>query len=100
MIVRTALVALVALGTIGSAAAEGRPDTRTLTCQQAQSMVQANGAVVMTTGPHTFRRFVRSYAYCTRDESLRREPAPTRTGACIVGYRCVLSPDLLEGIFD
>lgn len=89
-------VSALLFGTMTSA--EARPDTRDMTCRQAQQLVAQNGAVVMTTGPHTFRRFVHSYAFCQVQEQLAIEPAPTAdTARCPVGYRCVPESDIFEG---
>ena len=47
-----------------SAFAQARPDTRAMTCDQVQAMIRREGAVMMTTGPHTFNRFVSDHRFC------------------------------------
>ncbi len=70
-------------------AAAARPDTRTMTCARAQEFVRQRGAVVMTTGRHTYRRFVTHWRYCDTWQRLFPEKAPTRDNPqCIVAYRC------------
>jgi hypothetical protein len=70
-------------------AAQARPDTRTMTCQQAQEFVRRNGAVVMTTGPHTFERIVSNRSFCDFDETTWLMVAPTRdVPNCRVGSYC------------
>ncbi len=44
--------ALTALA-LTCATAQARPDTRSMSCAQAQAFIQQNGAVVMSTGPYT-----------------------------------------------
>ena len=86
-------IVLVAASTIGLSAshvfAQGRPSTLNMTCAQAQSFVRSAGAVVLSTGGHTYDRFVATQAFCTPDEELVPTWAPTRdTPQCMVGYRC------------
>lgn len=71
------------------ASAGGRPDTRSMTCAQAQSFVQQNGAVVMATGDYTFDRFVTTQAYCLLEETAKIIYAPTLDAAeCPVAFYC------------
>jgi hypothetical protein len=84
------VAALVSL-TAATAAAQGRrPDTRAMSCRQASALVQARGAVVLTTGPDLYDRYVRDGGFCARD--LTTEPAyvpSADTPQCFVGYRCI-----------
>lgn len=69
--------------------ANARPDTRTMTCAQAQDLVQRSGAIVLSTGQHTYSRFVADRRYCGHYEILRPSYAPTRdTAQCPVAYYC------------
>jgi hypothetical protein len=69
--------------------ASARPDTRTMTCQQAQEFVRRSGAVVMTTGPRTFERIVANRSFCDFDETTWLMVAPTRdVPNCRVGSYC------------
>lgn len=79
------LVALLASGQD----AQARPDTTRMACAQAYSLVNRSGAIVLSTGGHTFDRFVRHRGYCTQTENI--EPAFVRTRnnrQCFVGYTC------------
>lgn len=79
-------VLLLALGT-GEAIA--RPDTRTMTCAQAQTMVQQYNAIVLTTGQHTFSRFVKGQGFCEPGQVTARGTAPTMDNKkCPVGNLC------------
>jgi len=70
-------------------AAEARPDVRKLSCAKAQAMVRQNGAVVFTTGPHTYSRFVSNYRYCDSWERLFTQYAKTKDNPkCPVAYEC------------
>ncbi|MEP3279740.1 MAG: hypothetical protein ABJN26_06950 [Stappiaceae bacterium] len=72
---------------------QARQDVRRLSCAQAQNLVQRNGAVVLTTGQHTFRRFVRDRFYCDPDQIVVRTRAPSRDNPrCVVGYTCSMDP--------
>lgn len=83
--------ALALLALLPNAAlAQGRPDTRAMTCAAAAALVAREGAVVMTTGPAAYERIVRDVGFCTIETSTRPDYEPTRDAAqCFVGYRCV-----------
>ena len=70
-------------------AAYARPDVRTMTCAQAKAFVLQSGSVVMTTGKHTYDRFVAGQAYCERPLVTRRAWIATKdTKECLIGFRC------------
>jgi hypothetical protein len=72
-----------------STAAEARPDLRQMTCAQAQSLVLQHGAVVFTTGRHTYSMFVSNRSYCDRNQVLYPQYGPTRDHPrCPVAYEC------------
>ena len=86
---KTALAAILLVASCCAASADWRPDASKLSCQDTASLIVKNGAVVVTTGPATFDRFVASRAFCTVSETL--DPAFVRTrdnSQCFVGYRC------------
>ncbi len=92
---RVELFAAMLLGTatlglsMPDALAQGRPSTLNMSCGQAQSTVLSRGAIVLSTGQHTFDRFVASQRFCTPDEEAVPTWAPTRDNPqCMVGYRC------------
>ncbi|MDP2356614.1 MAG: hypothetical protein Q8M31_11220 [Beijerinckiaceae bacterium] len=71
------------------AQAQGRPSTLGMSCSQAQSLVRSRGAIVLSTGGHTYDRFVSSRRFCAPDEDEIPTWAPTRdTAQCLVGSRC------------
>lgn len=78
---------LVVLG-LAPALAEGRPDTRALDCRTVQRLVDREGAIVLTTGDHTYDRYVAARSFCP----VPYEPVPASvptadTNDCVV-YRC------------
>ncbi|MDX5594506.1 hypothetical protein [Pseudovibrio sp. SPO723] len=90
---------LMLVVTVSAASAQARPDTRTMTCEQARNLVKQRGAVVLTTGARTFDRFVVDRRFCQRDEAIRSEWVQTKDiKQCRIGYTCVRPYDF--GIFD
>ena len=82
------LAAFIVAFAAGSANAQ-RPDTRAMTCAGAWAFVQANGAVVMSTGRYTYDRLVSQRRYCELNEVLQRHFAQTADSPrCFVGYVC------------
>jgi len=84
--VRLGLAAVLAVTVAGSALA--RPDTRAMTCAQTQKLIERNGAAVLTTGRHTYDRFVGSRSSCERPYVPTATYVQTKdTGQCPV-YNC------------
>lgn len=85
----TFALGLAALVAVAPQTALARPDTRAMTCAQAQALVKQQGAVVMSTGTYTYQRFVSTRAYCERFEITWPLYAPTRDNPqCFVAYYC------------
>ncbi|SDR38992.1 hypothetical protein [Pseudovibrio sp. Tun.PSC04-5.I4] len=69
--------------------AQARPDTRTMTCQQTQTLVQKSGGIVLSTGVRTYDRFVSSLRFCQPPERLKSRWVPTKDQKkCFIGYSC------------
>ncbi|MFC6489081.1 hypothetical protein [Nitratireductor sp. GCM10026969] len=94
---RHGVVACLLVAVLAAAApaeAQGRPDIRSMSCQQAQSLVQENGAVVLTTGRHTYDRYVAGQQFCFPGYVTRRAHVGTNDSAmCLIGYTCVPDTD-------
>ena len=91
--IRTLASALLLLAAATSV--EARPSTLSMSCHQAQQMVASRGAVVMSTGQHTYDRFVADAGYCEVAEWAHSATAPTKdTRACPMGYICNTAPPL------
>lgn len=59
-----------------------------MTCQQVRTLIQDNGAVVLTTGRHTFDRYVSNRLYCSMPQTAAvPHDVPTRDGMCTL-LRC------------
>lgn len=69
--------------------AYARPDVRTMSCAQAKALVLQSGAVVMTTGRHTYDRFVAGQSYCYPPDVIQRAWVATAdTNQCQIGFTC------------
>ena len=72
------------------ALAQGRPLTTTMSCNQARSLVTAQGSVVLSTSATAYERFVASSGHCEMGEVPAPGWAPTKDAPrCQVGSRCV-----------
>jgi len=81
------VVLLTALA--GVSLAQARPSTTAMSCGQAAATVAKAGAIVLTTGPNTYERFVASNAQCLPGEFTEAAQAPTvDSPSCTVGYVC------------
>lgn len=80
------LVLALAFGITPAAA---RPDTLAMSCAQTASLVNAQGAVLLGTGPNLFDRYVREQRFCSGFEQLKPEWVKTRDNPqCFIGYTC------------
>jgi hypothetical protein len=60
-----------------------------MTCAEAQALVSTNGAIVMSTGQYTYKRFVVHRGFCIHGEVLEWVYALTSDHPqCRVGYEC------------
>ncbi|MBX3530897.1 MAG: hypothetical protein KF849_09840 [Rhizobiaceae bacterium] len=83
-----AVAAALAMAATATLAAN-RPDTRSMSCERVQSLIRDRGAVVMTTGRHTYERFVARDSACYRPEIAWQTTVRAKdTGACPV-YHCI-----------
>lgn len=74
---------------ISTTIVQARPDTRYMSCGQANSLVQNNGAIIFSTGAHTYDKYVKNRAYCNMGQILERAFVPTADQRrCKVGFRC------------
>ena len=71
MLTRFALTALAIAACAAPAIAQGRPDARAMTCAQVQSLIDQSGGVVLTTGQHTYDRYVAGRRFCQMNEITR-----------------------------
>ena len=68
--------------------AEARPDSRGMSCAEIRAMIRSHRAVVLTTGPNTYDRYVRQFGNeCDWPEVPMSASIPSRDGQCPV-YRC------------
>jgi hypothetical protein len=70
-----------------------RPDTRAMSCQQAAGLVARSGAIVLSTGPDLYDRYVARETFCAAGYFGRPAFVPTRDRPqCPIGYYCSSSP--------
>ena len=79
-------ISAISIATMSSAHA--RPNTVRMSCGAVQELVERAGAIVMSTGGHTFDRFVSNRSYCTPQERTGPAYVATRNGLCFAGYTC------------
>ncbi len=88
-------VACLVLG--ASHAYAARIDSRTMSCNNAQQLVNARGAVVLATSTFLFYRYVADRSQCDRTQIVRAATAPTADNPrCAVGFRCSASPSAAD----
>ena len=84
---RIVAIALALLA--ASPALAQRPSTLGMSCGQAREIVFSQRAIVLSTGRHTYDRFVAAPGFCSLGEWARPATAPTADAAnCPLGYVC------------
>jgi hypothetical protein len=87
------LLSSAVLVLLATAPLAARPSTLGMTCAEAQALVARQGAIVMSTGQHTYDRFVAHPGFCMTAEWARPATAPTSDSpACPLGYTCTSNP--------
>ena len=91
---KQAAITIAMLAALSSAAvAQGkRPDTRTMDCDQVQEMISVRGAVVLTTGQHTYDRYVSDGRFCSMGEVALYQTIRTRDNNQCVVHACRIDP--------
>lgn len=59
-----------------------------MTCAQVQALISQRGGVVLSTGQHTFDRYVANRNFCQHGEILKRDYVPTRDNNRCYVQRC------------
>jgi hypothetical protein len=95
--VRTRFLAF-ALAVLASASlGYARQSTLNMSCAQAAALVASQGAIVLTTGQHTYERFVAHPGFCMLGEYGKISYAPTAdTPQCRIGYTCQYRPQFFD----
>lgn len=74
---------------VAASLAEARPNTTTMTCDQAAATVSRAGSITLSTGEFTYERFVASIEFCAPRQQTEPAFAPTRDSQrCQVGFVC------------
>ena len=83
-------VLLLALLLAASTASAQRPSTLGMSCGEARGVVLSHGAIVLSTGTHTYDRFVAAPGFCPLGNWASPATAPTADAAqCPLGYVCM-----------
>ncbi len=83
------LSALTAYLVPNFAQAQARPSTTEMPCASVVRLVAARGAVVLSTGPNTYDRYVASGDACDRGQGTEAAFERASDAAqCFIGYRC------------
>jgi hypothetical protein len=73
--------------------AQPRPSTLAMSCQQARALVASRGAIVLSTGRHTYDRFVAHVGFCEIEQTTEPAFEPTADHPqCPIGNRCRSRP--------
>lgn len=84
-------------GVTSQAQAQRRPDSLTMSCAAAKSIVDRAGAVVMQSGPNIYDRYVSHGGHCTLSEETIPAFIPSADNrACFVGYTCREKEDVSD----
>ena len=60
-----------------------------MSCAQARALIQWQGAIVLSTGPYTYDRFVRDQGFCPLADVAEQTWEPTAdVQLCPIGFRC------------
>ncbi len=75
--------------------AQARPNTLSMTCSQARSLVRSHGSILLNTGRHTYDRYVASVAFCPSGDYAKSAYVPTHDRkSCRIGYTCTMDNPL------
>lgn len=81
-------ILVTAMLVAASGSAFARADTRSMTCEQTQRLIIRSGAIVLTTGPHTYDRYVSGFGYCSQPYVPARTWVKTKDYADCPVYNC------------
>ncbi|AEV38344.1 hypothetical protein PSE_3840 [Pseudovibrio sp. FO-BEG1] len=82
------VLGLVSAASIAQAALVNTGD---LTASEAKALVQDKGAIVLSTGPGLYDRYVANASYCATHEETERAYVVTKdSNHSLIGYTCVV----------
>ena len=80
---------------LSTAAVEARQSTTNMTCSQAQQLVRSQGSILLSTGRHTFDRYVSGWTFCPTGDYIKRAYVQTKDSRyCRIGYTCTMDSPL------
>lgn len=88
MLFRNVIAVSMLAASVLPAMAQGRPDARAMSCERVQAMIAERGAVVLTTGRHTYDRYVLDGRFCDMRKVARPMTITTKGGEACVVFEC------------
>ncbi len=86
----TSIVVAISAASATPVLAQARTNITSLTCGQAKSLIDRRGAAVITTGRHTYERYVKNRNFCEIGDRTRRQSVKTKnSNSCFIGFRCI-----------
>ncbi len=87
--------AVCAILLAGLTVAQARPNTLNMTCSQARALVRSQGSILLSTGRHTYDRYVVSVGFCPAGDYAKSAYVQTRDRrSCRIGYTCTMDNPL------
>ncbi|KZL23900.1 hypothetical protein [Pseudovibrio sp. WM33] len=88
------VLSLVSVASVAQAMNAPRTNTTDLTGSQVKSLVQEKGAIILSTGPGLYDRYVANGSYCSPSEETQRAYVVTKdSNHSLIGYTCVVEND-------
>ena len=86
---RTALLSLLIVFGLSAAHAQEMPNSLSMSCAAASSLVREKGQVVIASGPNVYQQIVAESGACFADHVAVPAWVPTADQSqCLVGYHC------------
>ncbi len=84
-------LSVLGLVSVASMAQAALVNTADLTSSQAKALVQDKGAIVLSTAPGLYDRYVANASFCAPDENTQRAYVVTKdSNHSLIGYTCVV----------
>lgn len=86
---RPLILSLPILAVANLSSAQSMPNSRTMSCAAATSLVRQQGEIVISTAPDIYERYISRPGYCFSEQVATPAWIPTADQSqCLVGYYC------------